>query len=299
MVDGSDPRPGDVFDFSGRVAVVTGGGGGIGQAIAAGLASRGAAVVVADYSADLVETTTRRLRESGATVTGVQVDVTDSASVQTMVSVAKDSHGVVDILVNCAGVASRNPTVDLDEADWRRTLEVNLTGPFLCCRAVIPDMREQRYGKIINVASIAAKRTSYNGSSAYTASKAGLVGFTRHLAYEVAHEGINVNAICPGPTLTPMMRSLADEETVANRARSVPIGRMIDPDDHMGAVLFLASPLSNAICGVALDVDGGALLGWTDTATYFARRTRGVTTSAEPGGSGDPPEREGESTDDA
>lgn len=268
------------FDLTGQVAIVTGGGGGIGRAIAAGLASQGAAVVVADWDDALAATTADGIRSIADHVAHVQVDVTDEGSVEAMVTSARDTFGATDILVNCAGVASRQPTMELPADEWRRTLDVNLTGPFLCSRAVIPGMREKQSGKIVNVASIAGKRTSYNGSSAYTASKTGLIGFTRHLAYELAHEGINVNAICPGPTMTPMMRSLADEATLAQRAASVPIGRMVDPDDHMGAVLFLVSRLSNAVCGVALDVDGGALLGWTDTANYLKRRSPSVATSA-------------------
>jgi NAD(P)-dependent dehydrogenase (short-subunit alcohol dehydrogenase family) len=274
MIESADNQVSNPFDFTGQVAVVTGGGGGIGKAIAAGLAAHGAQVIIADYATSLIDAAVDELQTSGASVSGAQVDVTNSESVKHLVEVAEQAHDAIDILVNCAGVASRNPTIYLDETDWRRTIEVNLTGPFLCCKEVIRGMAEQHYGRIINVASVAALRTSYNGSSAYTASKAGLVGFTRHFAYEVAPDGVTVNAICPGPTLTPMIRSLADDAALAERAKSVPIGRMIDPADHMGTVLFLASPLASAICGAALAVDGGALLGWTDTASYLARRTR-------------------------
>jgi NAD(P)-dependent dehydrogenase (short-subunit alcohol dehydrogenase family) len=153
-------------------------------------------------------------------------------------------------------------------------LDVNLTGPFLCARAVLPHMRAKGWGRIVNVASVAAKRISFTAAASYTASKAGLLGFTRHLAYEVAPYGINVNAICPGPTLTPMYERNADEATRRERIAMVPKGRWITPADHGRVVVFLCSPAADALCGLALDVDGGSLLGWMPWDQYMTRRRR-------------------------
>jgi NAD(P)-dependent dehydrogenase (short-subunit alcohol dehydrogenase family) len=136
--------------------------------------------------------------------------------------------GGVDILVNNAGIATTELVEDLDEEKWRGVLDVNLTGPFLCCKAVLPYMRRKGWGRIVNVASVAAKRISFTGAASYTASKAGLLGFTRHLAYEVARHGINVNAISPGPTMTPMYERNADEETRRERIALVPPQRTMD-----------------------------------------------------------------------
>jgi hypothetical protein len=141
----------------------------------------------------------------------------------------------------------------LDEDAWRRVLEVNLTGPFLCSKAVLPLMREKGWGRIVNIASVAAKRISFTGAASYTASKAGLLGFTRHLAYEVAALGINVNAICPGPTLTAMYERNADEGTRRERVAMVPKGRFLTPDDTGRVAVFLCSEAADSLCGLAID----------------------------------------------
>lgn len=260
--------------LDGRCAVVTGAGRGIGRAITHGLAAHGAAAVVADLDGGAAREVAEEITERGGRATGTEVDVRDSANVAAMVDTAVREWGSVDILINNAAVATTEVVEDTSEADWRRVIDVNLTGPFLCSQAVLPQMTAQGGGKIVNVASVAAKRTSFNAGASYSASKAGLLAFTRHLAYEVAPRGINVNAICPGPTLTPMMAEVATEETLRARARSVPRGRLAEPDDQMHALLFLVSSLADMVCGVALDVDGGALLGWTDTDSYFQRRRR-------------------------
>ncbi|MQA83849.1 MAG: glucose 1-dehydrogenase [Streptosporangiales bacterium] len=268
--DDSGDRAGLRLD--GRAAVVTGSGRGIGRAIAHGLAAHGAAVVVADLDEAAGATVADEITGRDGRAIATRVDVRNAESVAAMVDTTVAKWGSVDILVNNAGVATTQVVEDTSEADWRRVLDVNLTGVFLCCQAVLPHMSAQGSGKIVNVASVAAKRISFNAGASYSASKAGLLAFTRHLAYEVAGRGINVNAICPGPTLTPMMAEVADEETLRVRARSVPRGRLAEPDDQLNAVLFLVSDLADMVCGVALDVDGGALLGWTDTASYFERR---------------------------
>jgi NAD(P)-dependent dehydrogenase (short-subunit alcohol dehydrogenase family) len=262
------------IDLTDKVAIVTGAGRGIGRSIAHTLASHGAHTAVVDLDQDVAEKVAQEIAETGAKSIAVQADVSKAASVQAMVDRCVEEWGTIDILVNNAGIATTHMIQDMSEADWRRVIDVNLTGPFLCCKAVLPVMRAKGYGKIVNISSVASKRISYNAGANYTASKEGLLGFSRHLAYEVASYGINVNVICPGPTVTPMMTEVATPETLRAREKSVPRGRLATPEDQANAVLYLVSDLSAHICGVALDVDGGALLGWYDIETYRARRAR-------------------------
>ncbi|MBI2525937.1 MAG: SDR family oxidoreductase [Candidatus Rokubacteria bacterium] len=261
-------------ELSGRVAIVTGAGAGIGAGLAAALAGAGAAVAVADIDEAGAAATVRGIEETGGRALAVRVDVSDAGPVEDMVRRTAAAFGGVDVLVNNAGIATTELVEDLDEARWRRVLDVNLTGAFLCSKAVLPLMRAKGWGRIVNIASVAAKRISFTGAASYTASKAGLLGFTRHLAYEVAPYGINVNAICPGPTLTPMYERNADEQTRRERIAMVPKGRWITPGDLGRVTVFLCSEAADPLCGLALDVDGGSLLGWMPWETYMTKRRR-------------------------
>jgi NAD(P)-dependent dehydrogenase (short-subunit alcohol dehydrogenase family) len=258
--------------FDGRTAVITGAARGIGRAVAAGFAAGGATVVVADMDEAAAAAAAKEITAEGGLATSFGVDVTNSAQVNALIDHAMDTGGSVDILVNNAAITTTQVIEETDDDAWRRVLDVNLTGPFLCAKSALPHMRAQQYGKIVNVASVAAKRISFNAGASYTASKAGLVAFTRHLAYEAAPDGINVNAVCPGPVLTPMLAAMADKQTLQDRAKSVPRGRLGTPEDQTEVVLYLASDHASMVCGQAVDVDGGALLGWYDTDTYFERR---------------------------
>jgi NAD(P)-dependent dehydrogenase (short-subunit alcohol dehydrogenase family) len=191
-----------------------------------------------------------------------------------MVQRTAEAFGSVDILVNNAGIATTQLVEDLDEDAWRRVLEVNLTGPFLCSKAVLPLMREKGWGRIVNIASVAAKRISFTGAASYTASKAGLLGFTRHLAYEVAALGINVNAICPGPTLTCHVREERRRGNPARARRDGPEGPLPHPRRHRPGRGILCSEAADPLCGLAIDVDGGSLLGWMPWEKYMAKRRK-------------------------
>jgi NAD(P)-dependent dehydrogenase (short-subunit alcohol dehydrogenase family) len=261
-------------ELTGRVAIVTGAGEGIGAGVALVLAGAGAAVAVADIDAASAGRTVKTIEEHGGRAVALQADVSESEQVADMVAQTMSRLGAVDILVNNAGIATTALVEDLDEGAWRRVLDVNLTGPFLCSKAVLPHMRARGWGRIVNVSSVAAKRISLMAAASYTASKAGLVGFTRHLAYEVARDGINVNAICPGPTWTAMYERHADEATRRARVAIIPKGRWITPEDLGRVTLFLCSSAADTMCGLAIDVDGGTLLGWEPVDTYLARRRR-------------------------
>ncbi|MFD6274443.1 SDR family NAD(P)-dependent oxidoreductase [Streptomyces sp. NPDC060209] len=260
------------YDFAGKSVVVTGAARGIGRTIAERFAAAGGAVVVADLNESDAQQAAAEICEKGGKAAAFAVNVADSAQVSTLMEFAKQEHGGLHVLVNNAGVSTTKIIEETTEEDWRRVVDINLTGPFLTCKAALPLLRAAGGGKIVNVASVAAKRISFNASANYTASKAGLLAFTRHLAYEAAPDNINVNAICPGPVLSPMQFNTASPETMRERVGSVPMGRLTSTDDQADAVLFLSSSAASMINGAAIDVDGGSLLGWYDVATYFERR---------------------------
>jgi NAD(P)-dependent dehydrogenase (short-subunit alcohol dehydrogenase family) len=243
--------------LEGRVAIVTGGGHGIGRAYARRLAEEGAAVVIAELDARAAE---RVAAEVGGLA--VRTDVAEEASVAEMARRTLERFGRIDILVNNAAIfatvpMSRAPFDEIDPAEWDRMMAVNLRGTWLACRAVIPQMRKQRYGKIINISS----GTALKGSASrihYVTSKAGIIGFTRTLAMEVGKDNICVNCIAPGSTLS---EENADEALIKYRqaaASTRALQRMQRPEDLVGAVAFFASSDSDFITGQTLVVDGGA-----------------------------------------
>lgn len=244
-------------DLSDRGAVVTGAGQGIGRAIAAAFVDAGARVVVADVDRESAARTAAAL---GERVVGVACDVSREDSVAALRSQAEDAVGPVDVLVNNAGVLTVAPVVDLSWADWRRVMDVNVGGAFLCSRAFLPSMIASQRGAIVNMSSIAGRRGDPTLAH-YSASKFAVIGFTQALAQEVGNDGINVNAVCPGTVATPMVRDLAskwgeDVEAMATRLQSQPGTQR--PEQIADAVVFLAT--SPAITGQALNVDGGTIL---------------------------------------
>ena len=245
-----------------KVALVTGAGSGIGQAIALRLGRSGAQVVVNDLDEMSAEKTIEKLNDLGARGMAFRADISDPEAVRSMVAEGKKRFGTIDILVNNAGIGGASMLVkDLPPEVWDRVLAVNLKGAVNCCQALIPMMTQKGRGKIINIASLAASRMSKLGGADYTAAKYGLVGFSHHLAFELAAHGINVNVICPGATLTPLVESKTTAEFRREIAAQIPLNRWVLPEDVAEAALFLASDRAAMITGVVLDVDGGQLLG--------------------------------------
>jgi 3-oxoacyl-[acyl-carrier protein] reductase len=245
-------------DFSGKVVLVTGGGNGIGAASCRGFAKGGARVAVIDRDGAAANSVAA---EIGGGATGHTLDVADGAAFARLASEIAAQAGGIDILVNSAGTITRQTIAAMPVADWDRVVAVNLRGPFNGVQAVIPHMKARGGGAVVNIASVAGRRISFGGGANYSASKAGLLGFTRHAAYELAPDKIRVNAVCPGPTATGFGGGqLPSEEQKARRATKIPLGRMVEPEDIADAVLFLASDQSRMCTGIALDVDGGVLI---------------------------------------
>lgn len=251
----------ELVDLRGRTAIVTGAAMGIGLGIARRLHEAGAAVVIADVDATAGEQAADALKASRAdSALAVHGDVSDPQSVEAVVGAAVDSFGALDILVNNAGIFPMVPLAELDAATFRRVMDVNLTGLFLCTKAASARMIAQgKGGRIINITSIDALHPSMVGLAHYDASKHGAWGFTKSVALELAPHGIWVNAIAPGGIRTPGVGEV-DSEMLRGFEAMIPMGRMGDPDDIGRAALFLASGLSSYMTGAQLVVDGGRLL---------------------------------------
>jgi NAD(P)-dependent dehydrogenase (short-subunit alcohol dehydrogenase family) len=250
------------MELSERIALVTGAGSGIGRAIAIRFAKEGARIIVNDMDGRAAERTAQEIEALGGQGFPLQANISNREEVHGMVARGVDRFGTINILVNNAGTGGSSiVTKDMPPEAWENTVSVNLNGAFYCCQAVIPGMIEKGEGKIVNIASLAARRMSKLGGADYTAAKYGLVGFSHHLAFELAAYQINVNTVCPGATLTPLVMSKTTEEFRDSVCRQIPLGRWISPEDIAEAVLFLASDRSAMITGVVLDVNGGQLLG--------------------------------------
>jgi NAD(P)-dependent dehydrogenase (short-subunit alcohol dehydrogenase family) len=247
-------------DFAGKVALVTGGGNGIGAATCRAFAAAGARVAVLDRAVEAAEGVAAEIARGGGNATAYAVDVADRGAFAAVAAAITEASGGIDILVNGAGTTVRAMIAEMRPEDWDRVIAVNLTGALNGIQAVLPHMRKRGGGAIVNVASIAGQRISFGGTANYTASKAGLLGLTRHAAYELAPDGIRVNAVCPGPTATGFSGAIPSAETKAARASKIPLGRMCEAEDIADPILFLAGHAARMITGVALTVDGGVLI---------------------------------------
>ncbi|MFN3333177.1 MAG: SDR family NAD(P)-dependent oxidoreductase [Caldilinea sp.] len=255
--------------FVDKVAVITGAAGGIGGACALRFAQEGANIACLDIAAIDNERIAAQCCDLGVDAVAIACDVTDVNAVNAAFAAIAERWTGVDIVVAAAGVYTGAPLEDVPDAAWLGTLATNLTGAFYTNRAAAPYLRQRGSGSIINISSMAGK-TSWPGSAEYSASKSGLIGLTRSVAMELAPHGVTVNAVCPGNTLTDMVRhvaaivggrdGLSAEEWLALRARDCPLGRIAQPWEIAGVVAFLASEDSRYLTGQAIEVDGGMVM---------------------------------------
>ncbi len=249
------------FDLTGKTAIVTGGGRGLGRAISKALSQAGAFVALADMNQSDLDETTRLIQQGGGKAIPISCDVSRSNSVESMFGQALKEFGKIDILVNNAGLAWRKLLMEETEENWKRMIGVNLTGLFHCCRAVGSHMITRGNGKVINIASTSGMEGEI-GYTAYTMTKAGVILFTKSLALEWASHNINVNAIAPGWFHTPLTDPLTkDPVRFKEIMRGIPKGRLANPDEIGPLVVYLASSASDFMTGSIIPLDGGQLAG--------------------------------------
>jgi len=245
--------------LEGQVAIVTGAGQGIGRAIALTLAKEGAAVIVNDINLESAKKVADEIKSLGGQAQAIKADVSKGEEVNTLVEKTLDNFKKIDILINNAGTAKLTPTMELTEAEWDSTIDVNLKGQFLCSQAVAKHMIQQRRGKIVNIASIGA-HIGTPGLVAYSASKGGVIQLTKVLAVEWGKHNINVNAVSPGLTMTELVKAVfKNRPEFTEGVERIPLQRLAMPEDIANAVLFLASSESDYITGQVIIVDGGTL----------------------------------------
>ena len=251
----------ELFDLSGKVAIVIGGSRGIGLAIAEGLASCGATCVIGARDFGRAQASAEGICRKNFKARAISVDVADRKSVEGLVGQTLQEFRQIDILVNSAAMILRKPIEEVTDEEWNAILTINLSGVFISCQVVGREMIKRRQGKIINISSNVAQ-VLQPGRGAYAVTKAAVSHLTRVLAFEWAQYNINVNAVAPGPTLTEFNQKYFDEhpEDLKARIQSMPLGRMGQPRDHVGAAILLASSASDFITGQTIFVDGGSIL---------------------------------------
>ncbi len=247
-------------ELEGKVAVVTGGGQGIGRGIAVQLAKAGANVTVADIDLKIALETAKFLTEQHSKAIQCVVDVTDEKSVASMIQLTLDTFSRLDILVNNAGIMFRTRLMKIPLEEWESVIKVNLTGPFICAQAVVPPMKDRGFGRIVNISSSAGRSVSTLGGAHYSSSKAGLLGLTRAVAKEVAPFGITANAICPGLIETQMAIDTTTPDELRMFLDSFPINRLGTPEEIGDLVVFLCSEKSAYITGASIDINGGDMM---------------------------------------
>ena len=251
--------------LKGKIGVVTGGGAGIGRGIVLAFAREGADVAVLDINLEAAAKTAKDAEASGVRALPLELDVAAGEAVEKAVKRVLERFGKIDILVNNAGISPKRqgmkvPVVEMDPAEWDRVIAVNLRGTFLCSRAVLPSMMERKYGKIVNMSSVAGKTGGFAGGAHYASSKAAILALTKAIAHEAAPYGINVNAVMPSRIKSDMGFSIP-ESKLKERLAQIPLGRLGTPEDVAEAVLFLAcDQTSSWITGATLNVSGGALM---------------------------------------
>ncbi|MBN1332978.1 MAG: 3-oxoacyl-ACP reductase FabG [Synergistales bacterium] len=247
------------FDLSGKVAVITGAARGIGKAIALSMAKCGADLAILDMNVEGAGQTAEEAGKMGVKAQVYKADVSDLKQIQEIFREIRNTFGKIDILVNNAGIVSPKPFLETNEKEWDMIMGVNLKGVYNTCFSVLPFMIEQKYGKIVNIASIAGKTGGgFFGNTIYGTSKAGVIGLTKGIAREAGPFGINVNAICPGPIETQMLAD-CPEETRQRILSGVPLRKFGHPQDIANVAVFLSSDLASHMTGEITDVDGGIM----------------------------------------
>jgi NAD(P)-dependent dehydrogenase (short-subunit alcohol dehydrogenase family) len=266
------------YGIQGQVAFITGAAGGIGSATARLFAQAGAAVALFDLDEPAVHRLAQELRAAGARVIAGPLDVREYEAFGQAVERTEAELGGVDFIVSVAGGGTRQTLATMTPADWRAVMDLNLTGPFNAIKAGGPALRRRGGGAIVTVASLASIRMSMNNGISYTAAKSGVLGLTRHAAYELGRDGIRVNAVLPGPVLTPQMKAKISAETLERVPRELPLGRWVQPEEVAAPILFFCSPMSSACTGTHVVIDCGLHVGATSSREEYDR-TRDLTST--------------------
>ena len=248
------------MDFTGKTVIVTGGANGIGRGCCLNFAKLGASVLVADIDSINAEKTAGEINASGGSAKPFHVDLMKVGEIRDMARFAADAFGGVHILVNNAGLLHSTEIEDITEEEWDRISSVNLKAVFFACQSVIPYFKQNGWGRIVNMSSLAGRNGGFANGLAYSATKAGVIGLSKGLATRLAKYNINVNAICPGTTRTDILREFTDEK-IHELEGKIPLGRLGSIEDIANAVCFLCSEEASFITGVSLDVNGGMYIG--------------------------------------
>lgn len=249
-----------MLDFNEQVIIVTGSGSpkGIGKTIAKTFAKQGGTVVIADMNTEGIANTVKEIEQEGGKAFGIELNVTDKASVDNMVKTIMDKFGRIDVLVNNAGISQKVTVEDMTLEDMQRIFNVNMFGLFLCTQACMKPMREAKYGRIVNLSSVSGKRGGgVFGGAHYSASKAAVLGFSKNLSREISADGVTINSVCPGLINTEIWKSLPKEDA-QKVIDGIPMGRPGETQEVANAIVFLASKEASYITGEEIDINGGS-----------------------------------------
>lgn len=261
MIMEKNKGPGSPYDIKGRYGMITGAASGIGKAAAIHLAGMGAGVALLDLNGQGLEQVKREIQEqTQAKVVSFTGDASDEAVVREVVEKTAEHFGAIDFLVNSAGILRRSAFFEMPVEEWDRMVNVNLRGPFLCCRYAGAQMVRQGKGVIVNVASLAGRSASVLGGAHYTTVKHGVIGLSRHLARELGPKGLRVNAFCPGATMTPMILQCTPQQEIDAIANIIPRRQWATPEEQAAVIGFLVSDASANITGACIDSNGGSLM---------------------------------------